>query len=161
MVEAVGDDQNGGRAAHGDPKREIEVSLRSGASIAGVSEHARPSHGGYDTARATSAREMDAPDASVVRIRDVEVARRVDGHACWVTEHGSDGRLAVAAEAGDAVAGDGADGVSPEVDHGDTIVEGVGDVQPRAVGAERGSHWIREMRILQKFAARRRRKGCP
>src|SRR5919204_553218 len=125
MVEAVGDDQNGGRAAHGDPKREIEVSLRSGASIAGVSEHARPSHGGYDTARATSAREMDAPDASVVRIRDVEVARRVDGHACWVTEHGSDGRLAVAGGA---------------VHQPHQVVARVGD-QHVAVVADRDAEW--------------------
>jgi len=126
VVGAVGHIEVGGVGTiRRHPVGEREVGPGGPGAVTGEPEPTGAGHGGDD------APAVDAADAGVVGIGDVEVAGPVDRHAGGEAEEGGGGRAAVPAETGLAGAGHRGGGAVTEIDPAHHVVEGVGHEEER------------------------------
>jgi hypothetical protein len=115
-------EEAGGRESGGAGR--VERGGGGGAVVAGEALGAVTSDGGDDAGGG-----IDAADAVVGGVGEVEVAGGVDGEALWEREGGADGRVGVAGEPEGASTGDGGDDAGTGGNAADEMVVGVGEVE--------------------------------
>ena len=158
VVEAVGDVEI--RRCGGidrDAIGEIQIGL---ARVTILATEAEPARAGYREDRAhrqypavaiEAQAADDFADPAVVRVRDEEVACRVDREPRRITQRGLPRRLALigAGIARGSSAGDRRHGLMGHVDRPDDVVEGIRDIKHIARGVESSTH-----RVCQACAGR-------
>ncbi len=135
MMVRVGEDHVA-RAVDDDVGWAVEANHRRGNAVDAVERRAVARDGG-DGARGT----VDLADAVVPAVGHEEVARRVCGHALDQAERCIERRTVVAAEAGDAVAGDGRERPVRECTHAMRVALREEDAP---IGRRRDAHGCRE-----------------
>ena len=121
IVGGIGDVKISGRVDR-DTRRVVELRGGGRAVVAAVASGSAAGHG-RDYPRG----KVHFADTIVAGIGDEEVTRGVYGDICGAVEPGGGGLAAVAAIAGNSVAGDGGDHARGGVDFADAVVAGIGD----------------------------------
>src|SRR2546425_604778 len=117
-------DEEVSRGVDDDPGWGPQLGARGGATVAVEAGAAGAGDGGDDPGAG-----CDLADAEVALVSNEEVARGIDGDIVREVQRGAGGQAAVAAEAGNAAAGDGGDDPGAGRDLTDAVVLGVRDEQ--------------------------------